>query len=215
VSEANVFGKVITGAAVERAIVGFLTDADEITGGNWLSTCMGEIERVEGLTERVTRPRGVVTSSDFEKWPEDQLPVILVISPGLVRPPERKGRGALTFTWGVGIAGLVGDTTAESSRRMGQVYAAAISLAINTHKSLGGFDLDFGDGRTLGAGRCVFEVSVEGARPTGGGPSAPLPEPDPFDPSAPDTGTDPGPWPGVTETSIDVTLKPIMEDVRT
>lgn len=212
---------------VERAVVDFLQGADALTGGSWLSTAIGEIERAEGLPPNsVQRPRGVVTSSDFEKWPEDQLPVILVISPGLVRPPERKGRGGLTLTWGVGLAGLVGDTTPESSRRLGQVYAAAISLAINTHKSLGGFashteqlderydDIDFGDGRTLGAGRCVFEVSVEDARPTVSGLTNPLPEPDPDNPGGPDTGTDPGPWPDVTETSIVVTPTPITEAVH-
>jgi hypothetical protein len=216
VTVSNVFGRIVTGAMVERAVVDFLTAPDATTEGTWLATALGEIERIEGLTPgQIETPKGVVTSSDFEKWPEDQLPVILVICPGLVRPPERKGRGALTMTWGVGVAGIVGDTTPESSRLMGQVYAAAISLAINTHRSLGGFgqavqlderydDLDFGDGRTLGAGRCVFEVSVEDARPTHGGPLAPLPNP----------AVDPGPWPDVTETLIDVELKPMTEAVH-
>lgn len=216
-SAANIFGKVVTGAMVERAVVDFLTAEDEETGGNWFATALGEIERVEGLEPgSVQTPLGVVTSSDFEKWPEDQLPVILVISPGLVRPPVRRGRASLSMTWAVGVAGIVADTTPESSRRLGQVYAAAASLAIMTHRSLGGFatggtvqmderydDIDFGDGRTIGAGRCVFYVTVEDARSTAGGPPRPLPEP----------GTDPGPWPDVTETSITVEPKPITEDV--
>jgi hypothetical protein len=220
VSESNVFGRAVSGAHVEAAIVDYLTKPDPDTGGTWISTGLGEAERLHDLAPgSVQRPLGIVTASQFEKWPEDQLPVVVVIAPGLARPPVRKGRGALTMTWAVGVAGIVTDVDDVASRLMGQVYALAISIAVNGHKSLNGFaskteqlderydDLDFDDGRTLGAGRCVFEITVEDARTTAGGPLKPLPEPD--------VGTDPGPWPPVTDVSIDVTPKPITEDVRT
>lgn len=219
-----IFAPVTTGAAVERAVVAFLTGADPVTGGNWLSTSIGRIEREEGLEPNsVQRPLSVLTTSQFEKGPEDQLPCVVVMSPGLTGAPERRGRGSLKFTWGVTVAGLVGDTTPESSRLMGQIYAAAFSVAIMEHRSLGGFasgveqlderydDIDFGDGRTLGAGRCVFEVSVEDARRTGGGPERPLPPADPDGTGGP--GTDPGDWPEIIERSFTVTPTPITEDV--
>lgn len=214
-SGANLIGPMVTGGMFERAIVDHLIAEDPVTHGTWLATAIGEVERIEGLDPgALPKPLAVVTSSDFEKMPEDQLPCILVITPGLTRPPERKGDGSMSLTWGLGIAAIVTDTDGASTRLLGQAYAAAISLAVALRPSFGlgartvfaderYDDLDFGDGRTLGAGRCVFEVTVPNARSLRGGPSRPLPDP----------GVDPGPWPDVTEVSIDTDLIPITEDV--
>lgn len=216
-SLANQIGPVMTGGMFERAIVAHLLGKDPVTGGSWMATALGEVERAEGLEPGVIpQPRDVVTSSQFKKMPEDQLPCILVMTTGFADPPVKRGDGTLTLTWALGVMGVVPDLDKDSSRQVGQIYAAAIHLAMSRKPSLGigamttfvdeqYGDIDFDDSRTLGSGHCVFAVRVPDARTVRGGPSRPLPDPT----------VDPGPWPDVTAVTTDIELTPITEDVTT
>jgi hypothetical protein len=190
----SVFGTIISAGAVERAVADSLRE--------WISTYIGEIERIEGYDPgSIERPLDVISTSDFEKWPEDQLPVVLVLNAGLAGQPIRRGDGVHEATWLVALAPVVSDVNAADTRTLALAYAAAIRAAILQHKSLGGFaagltwrdenytDLPFADTRSLMAGRVVFEVTVEGVVRDSGGPPAPLPDP----------SDDPGDWPTTSE----------------
>ena len=66
-SSSNLFGEIVTGGMVERAV--------RDTLALWIDDYLGELERLEGYAPgSVKRPLGYVTSSEFDKWPEDQLP---------------------------------------------------------------------------------------------------------------------------------------------
>lgn len=206
----TVFGPIVTGGAVERAVAATLA--------KWMHDYLGEVERIEGYEpDAIERPRGIVTSSEFAKWPEDQLPVVLVLSAGLGSPPTRRGDGHFDASWLVGLAPVVSDVNADQTRRLALSYAAAVRAAIMHHRSLDGFasalawrdenygDLPFDDTRSLGSGRVVFEITVENVVRDFGGPPAPTPTPDPT--------VDPGNWPEATLVTTGVTPEPITEAV--
>lgn len=209
-SDANLYGPIITGGLVERGVRDFLVEPRGTFNRSWLDAYLGEIERVEGYDPgSIERPKGVVTSAEFEKWPEDQLPVILVISPGIGPDPIRRGDSAYEATWTVAVAPIVSDQGDVETRRLALAYAAAVRSAMLQHKSLGGFasnlvwrgegynDLPFDDARTLGAGRVIFDVTVADVVREQAGPVEP-----PADPTV-----DPGPWPDAT--AVDTTAHPI------
>lgn len=212
-SSANIYGQIISGGVVERAVCDFL-GAQEIAliaagspsgNGYWIDTYLNEIERIEGYTPgSIQRPRGIVTASEFDKWPEDALPVLLVISPGLTQPPERRGDSSYEARWAVGVAAVVSDINVLQTRRLAMAYGAAVRAAMLQHAKLGGFasyldwldetygDIPFADSRSIEAVRIVFEVGVENVVRRAAGPDVPAPIPVGNAPQS-----DPGPWPSV------------------
>jgi hypothetical protein len=213
-SDANLFGPIVTGDDVERAIAAFLRDPQP-NGHSWLDTYLGELERHAGYAPgQIQRPKGVVTRSELETWPEDQLPVIVVVSPALAARPSQRA-GAYQATWAVAVAPVVSDVDEPGTRRLSHTYVAAVRLAMLQHGSLGGFaesvewidertdDTAFADTRSIMAGRVVFEVTVGNVARRSDGPLVPLPDP----------AVDPGPWPDVSATPVDVSIVPITEEV--
>lgn len=197
------FGQIISAKAVERAVVESLNV--------WLNDYLGELERVEGYDPNaIERPLGIITSSDFAKWPEDQIPLVVVINLGLSGKPERHHDGKYSASWLVGIAAIVSDQDQSATRDLAFTYLTAIRAAILQHKMLksplhpDGFanfsmwhdetygDIAFNESRTLGAGRSIFEIGVEDVTTEFAGPRVPYDDP---------TQT-PGPLPTVTKTIV-------------
>lgn len=185
---ASLFGQIISPKAVEEAVAASLTI--------WLDTYLGELERIEGYDPgAIERPRGIISSSEFAKWPEDQIPVVVVVNSGLAGKPERRNEGRYDASWLVGIAAIVSDVDHASTRELAFTYTAAIRAAIAQHKMLksdlhpDGFakfsewedetygDLAFNETRTLGAGRTIFSVGVTGAVTEYAGPRVPSDDP--------------------------------------
>lgn len=204
-SQTNQFGNAISGGIVERAVA----DSLKI----WMNTYLGEAERLEGYEpDTLERPLGIVTRSEFEKWPEEQVPVILVVSGGLAEAPIRRTDGSYDAKWGVSIASIcsAGDPDGfgqDATRRMSLAYALATRLAIGQHKMLksdtypDGFangswwtdesyhDLPSITERAMGAARVTFAIGVDSVMTEYAGPRTPLTDP----------GIDPGNWPGATQ----------------
>lgn len=203
-SDVNRIGPVVTGHDVEQAV--------KATLNLWASFYIGEMERLQGYpADSVQRALGSVTASEFEKWPEDQLPVYIVICPGLSGQPERRSDGTWAASFAVGVGVVASDLDEASTRKLAETHTAAIRLAVMQHKTLGGFatetnwrderydDLPFQDTRSLGSGRVTFEVSVEGVMRESGPRTLPTPPP----------SADPGPWPNVSEVDVNVELEAI------
>jgi hypothetical protein len=77
-------GAVVTGRDVELAALALLQ--------RWSGTYLAEMERQSGRAPAsLPRVRGWATAADFETWPEDQVPRVLLVSPGLLGPPMADG----------------------------------------------------------------------------------------------------------------------------
>lgn len=216
-AQTNLFGQIITPGMVERAVAASLAQ--------WMDTYLGQLERIETdetgalayQPDGIERPRGILTRGEFDKWPEEQIPVIVVVCPGLAGLPRRQQQGAYHAAWSVGIAAIVSagspdGTGQDATRRLMGVYGAAIRAAILQHKMLrsplypDGFasestwqDEQYTDvpelaARSLAAARIVFNIGVDNVVTEQAGPRAPLSPAD----------EDPGSWPPVKSATANV-----------
>lgn len=203
----SIFGPIISSDQVEDAIRNTLRD--------WFPTYLREYELQAGIpANSLPEPRAYIVTNDVEKEPEDQMPAILVVSPGLVEEPMPDGEGLYRAPFGVAVAVFTSASDRESTEDLVRQYVA-MARAIMLHKqTYGGIgdgtrwvdesyaELTFDDERTIGAGQAVFVVEVAGVVRRYGGPPRPI-EPDP--------DTQPGSnWPTVDEVIVD---EEILEEV--
>lgn len=213
----TITGPLISGGAAERAVVAHLTAEDPDTGGTWINDGISLAERAEGIAPgTLERPRGVVRRSEFATWPEDQLPVILVMAAGLAQPPTRRADGKYEARFLVGLAPVVADVDVDTTHDVALAYGAAVRWAMLVKPSLGGFaedtiwrDEQYGDvpnlaTRSIGAARSIFEIVV---------PDVVQRAPGQMKPTA--DGEDPGDWPDSAPGVVDeIDLIPITEQVH-
>lgn len=202
-------GPIITGRDVELAALSVLK--------RWSGFYLAEAERQTGRDPgSLPRIRSWTTAPDFEKWPEDQLPAVLLISPGLVEVPRPDGQGLYRAQFSLGIAVIVSSALIDMTAELGKLYCAVHRLCILQHQSLEGFaagvtwldenydDLPSIDDRSLGAGKAIFSVEVHNISRRWNGP--PTPPEDVSEPPTPDT--DPIP-PDPTVERVVVTEEPV------
>lgn len=208
-SEANIFERIVEPEDIEAAIAATLD--------LWIDDYLGEMERKKGYAaNEIARPAGIITASEFAKWDEDQLPLIMIVSPGLAGAPiRRKGGGSYEAEWSLTVAAIVADVDEQQTRRLMSAYAGAIRAAILQHKALksplhpNGFasflswkdetysDIPFPDTRALDSCRVIFNVGVEDVVTEQAGPREPYVNP----------AIDPGDNPTVTQ--VQVTTTPV------
>lgn len=201
----SVFGSLITGSDVEA----WVTD----TLQTWMATYLGEMERRTGRPGgSLQPPRSYVTVNELVRWPEEQIPAVIIVSPGLADEPARHGDGGYTAGWVVDIGVIVSASSRQATSELAKVYAVAVRAALLQHRSLGGRasgvswvdesydDLPAEQGRTLAAGLGRFHVRAKDVVNSDAGTANPVPPPDPVIP--------PGDWPTVREDGVTITTKP-------
>lgn len=197
-SEANIFGPIVSGRRVRQAMREHLQ--------KWFPTYIAEMARLEGY-DPATMPqfRSWVSALALPdgKYEEHQMPSCVIVAPGLLAEPVKQG-GHMTAIWAVSVGCVVSGQDRENTFDLAELYAAAVRAAVVQHPSLDGFatatdwlgerydDIPNDMLRTLAAGSVQFGVEVQqaitpAAGPAGpAGPGAPLPDPIP-DPGPPAT----------------------------
>lgn len=186
----TLFERIVTGYDVEQWVVALLK--------RWSSTYLSELERQHGyIAGTLARVRGWTLAPSFDNWPEDQIPGVLVVSPGLVPPPSKDGYGVYRARWRIDVGCICSARTEQQSHEHAQLFIAAHKSIIAQRPSLEGhasaadwldenYDpLSFDDTRSLYAGYAGFSIEVDDVLTTGAGPITP------DDPLVPDTD----PWP--------------------
>lgn len=188
-SAENIFGPIVTGKQVRIAMRSHLK--------KWIPTYLAEVGRGDGrLGAALPVPRSYVSALDLVdgKFTEDQMPSCVIVAPGMIEEPMRRG-GLYICVWAVSVGFVVGGQDRENTFDLSELYAAAGRSAVLQHPSLGGFatatdwigerydDIPNEMQRTLAAGTVQFGVEVQGALMPGEGPDQPLADP----------VTDPGP----------------------
>lgn len=165
----------------------------------WITTYIAEAERQFGIDARSlpvpARGQFTVHRSEFEKWPEDQTPAILVLAPGLAGDPRREADKSLTapIAIGFGIIAAAGAIFEDAAAEIAQIIGVSIREIVLNLRPIGldvaGVELldeQYGDveKRSLGSSRLIFRVWVKNWSP---GPSGPIdrvnPPDDPYLPS--------------------------------
>lgn len=184
----TIFGRIVTGYDVEQWVLALLV--------RWSSTYIAELERQHGYQAgALSRVRGWAYGPTFDKWPEDQLPGVLVVCPGVVPPPDRDGDGVYRARWNVQIGCCCSANTQQKSHELAQMYVAAHKAIVAHRPSLEGhaesarwldesYDpLDYDETRSLYAGYATFSIEVDDVLTTLAGPITPDdPLPDPLEP---------------------------------
>lgn len=196
----SLFGPLVHGGVVENAVKDTLT--------NWLPTYLREVERQHDREIcSLPSPRSyqlVSEADDPARWPEDQIPAIVIMCPGFAQEPLHEGSGSYRARYAVSVAALVSANTQGATRQLARLYGIGIAAALLQHPSLDGFgaglswvDESYDDipSETSRSLACVIEgftVDVDSVIDTSGGPSAPAEDCDPTSPE----------WSVVEETEV-------------
>lgn len=185
------------------------------------------IEAEEIKPRSLAAPKSWATVSEYDRFPEQGLPAIIVSAPGLADTPQMNGAGEIRADWTVEVSATVSANGARQTRRLAQMYLAAIQGAMLQRRSLGDpytavylTDVQYADvpterRRSIMAAAAAFRVGVEQMLSTKEGPVSPLP-PDPTPPTWPDPPPDPGTpdpvpeaWPTISSTNVEIELEDI------
>lgn len=160
----DVFGTILTGAAVEQAAVDTLAA--------WHGTYLAELERRSSgrwAPGDLPRVRRWLAAADMEKFPEHGLPTGIVIN-STATAGARAGDGRWSGDWPLEVAIIV---QAHTPRALAMAYAAAARVALLQHPDLGGLAsgcrwlgdeygaIPFDDTRSLDAGVTRLTVTVD------------------------------------------------------
>lgn len=166
----------------------------------WIPTYLASMERQLGLAPRtLPPPRSWVVSTEVDRWPEEALPSVLLLSTGLAEEPARDGQGRYRARFALGVAVVVSASDEKATDELAKIYTAAIRTCLLQQHSLGGLALgvDWEDERydvlpgrsrgPLAAGQVVLSVDVEDVVAARSGPRGTPPD-DPYvePPSAPE-----------------------------
>lgn len=188
----TVLGPIISDDQVEEAVLATLR--------NWVPLYLAEVERNVGLDPGFyDRPAdsSYTARTDFDKWPEEWLPLVMAITPGIEDDPPKDGYGHLRARFGIGVVCVVSSVDRLETRRYAYRLGAAVRAALVQHASLDlalggtvrGVDLVGGrnnelpteDDRTIWASRQLFVVEVGNFLSTNG-PGITVPPADPLEP---------------------------------
>jgi hypothetical protein len=186
----------------------------------WIWTYIGFAEQRYGYQPRTlpnVRGWAIASTLDLDRWPEQQIPCLILISPGLAAEPYQRD-DALDAAWRLDVGVIIDAGTQEAAHTLARVYAAAVreclcqqawdSELINDARWVGEAydDTTVDKRRTLAAARLTFTVSVDDVVTFQPIPTTPDPLPDPPGggyPAYPDTPT--------AET-IDVTVTQLAQE---
>jgi hypothetical protein len=197
----SLYGPIVTGYDLELAVLDTLR--------RYFRADLADFERsLERGARSIEYPRSWTTATTLDRWPETQLPAIVVVSTGLAEPPEygAGGLSPLSGWWDVAVAAITSASDGEAAARLSKWYAAIARRVLLQHGDLGGlaagvrmtdesYDLvPFEDGRVHAGAEVGFAVRVEDFTD----PRAGVLEP-PEDPYA-----DPGDEPSVDDVIVTV-----------
>lgn len=128
---ADIYGPVIDSGTIE--------DAVEATLDLWMDQHLAvQEERLNMTRGELLRPRGLITLSEIDiDRLDEQLPGLIVRSPGEGAPPSKNQRGEYRQTWRIEVAAVVRANTERQARRRAGIYLAAIKSVIVKNRTLG------------------------------------------------------------------------------
>jgi hypothetical protein len=186
----DIFGNIVLGSDVEDAAIATLE--------GWFPVYIREMELQKGIEEdALPLPRSYITADKLDREAVDQLPAIVVVSPGLSgkNSPQQEGDGTFRVPFAISVGVFVGGKDRTSTKNLVRQYVGICRMIMLQKQSLGGFAdgstwLDesyddtfaFTDDQTISAGMVVYEIWVANAASRFGGPAVyggPPPDPDP------------------------------------
>lgn len=195
----SIFGPLVDESDVERALLDHLE--------NWMPTYLPYLVRLRD-PDGTRFPQGAPEVRKYtwrdvtgEKFPEDQLPMMLARGINEADDPSTEGGGVVSTRYNIYLITVCAGFDRDEAREAARLYGSAAMLAIMQHEDLGGFAAGVamqqggrypitkqaeGD-RFLSAVYRPYVVEVADTMVKSAGPLAPLEDPQ----------TEPPPWPKV------------------
>lgn len=190
----SVYGPMFNFAFVDRWILELAE--------KWDLTYLAEAERQSGEEPQTFGPiKSFIVANEWDGWPEEHLPCLLVVDTGLGDQPTRDGRGLWSARRLFGASLIVQAPTRKDVRWAVGLRGAAFRSLMLQHQDLehpehiGGLDwvderpapVPSSDERNIGAQIMLFYVDVKNIADEGGSPPFNLPDPpeDPYTPPDP------------------------------
>jgi hypothetical protein len=127
----SVFGDIFVASELEEATINLLKD--------WFPTYLRELELRTGTPVGVLVPPRVYTNrNDFETIEGDNMPLCVVMSPGLLDEPYTRESGKYTGRWAIGVGIAIAADTETKANRLCRTYAAAIRAIMMQHQDING-----------------------------------------------------------------------------
>lgn len=189
-SDLDTFGQFIVPTEVD--------DAAQNTLEKWIGTYLRLVERrIKKPKNWLPNPRSYIVSSDFDHFPEEQLPAVIIESQGTAGKPKMDGGRYYRTEFRVKVSVFVEASDRRSTERLTKYYITALRLLVIQKGSLGGFAIascwedesysvqtNDRTQRTIGTATVTFNVEVREVGKRLSGPSEPI-------------ETEPGPIPTV------------------
>jgi len=209
--EHDVYGPIFDGSLLTRAVVGTLR--------KWYQRYIREIEfqRPDCVVGEIPPPKTYAERWRFDSYPDDRIPAVIVVSPGMTEQPRRAGDGSVSGWWALGVGVIAAASTEDNSERLAKVYGAAARLILSQKGWLdetwefNGCEIldetygevpDIEQSRTMRSAHIIARVQVMNMWNTNMGPPD-----DPADPlSMPGSQ-----WPEANEVFIDIERKEEQE----
>jgi hypothetical protein len=196
-SPVSVAGPIFSAHLIEEGLISTLR--------TWLPSYLADVAAQHGVG-KIAPVKSWGLSSEYERWPEQGLPALIVACPGLRGEPEKTGDGFYRAIWSAEVSVTISARTGPAARKYAQIYAAAIRGAVLQRRSLGDgarvttwLDEAYGDvaveqRRTIVAAANVFAVEQNEVVSWRKGPGS-------------DKPPIPTEWPEVTETEIETEIE--------
>jgi hypothetical protein len=206
----DIFGPIFDGSQLTRSVIETLK--------LWFPTYIREIELQRGYTPgEIQPPKTYAERWVFDSYPDDKIPAVVVVCPGMAEAPHSDGDGTVNGWWALGVGIIAAASTEDNSERLAKIYGAAARLILNQKGWLdeaaeyNGIEIldetfanipDIEQARTMRSANVIARVQVLNMWNKYGGPAIPDP-PDPIN--------QPGSqWPEVEE--VFTTIERIEEE---
>jgi hypothetical protein len=125
----SVFGQIAVASQVENAVRDLLR--------KWFPTYLREIERImEWEREPLPAPRNYTNRNAFDAQAGEEIPKVVVISPGLFTLPTHPQGGYYKAIWHVGVGVATAAPTEEQADEQCKMYGAAARAILLQHQDL-------------------------------------------------------------------------------
>jgi hypothetical protein len=126
-----VFGDIFVASTLEEAVIDLLK--------KWFPTYLREVEeRLELPVGVLVGPRVYTNRNDFETIAGENMPLCVVISPGLVDEPITRERGIYTAQWQLGVGIAIAAETATKANMLAKIYGACSRAILMQHQDIDG-----------------------------------------------------------------------------
>jgi hypothetical protein len=204
---ATVYGPLVAASDVEDALLTLL--------GNWMPSYLAELERHHNYAVgSLPQVRSWVRSAEVEKFPEDQLPCVMLASPGLTDAPVTDGDGRYTARWRVLVAAEIAARGNRLALALARLYATGLRAIAVQQQALAGLDvrrvdwmgerydvLDSADDRTTCIAQVELAVEIADVTDRNAGPLVPEVTPGPDSPT----------WTAVDVVVVEIQKVPLEE----